>query len=137
MYHSAEYYWDTKHKAFPFFATVPLGMTAHELEAWMYFGGGQELWDELSARFGLKGLLAGNTGVQMGGWFQEPIKSLEQIKTLKMRIPGLGGDVLKRLGAEIINLPGGEILAAIKSGRLNAAEWIGRGTTRRSASTPC
>jgi TRAP-type mannitol/chloroaromatic compound transport system substrate-binding protein len=125
MYHGAEYYWDTKHKAFPFFTTVPLGMTAHELEAWMHFGGGQELWDELSAQFGVKALLAGNTGVQMGGWYAEPIKSIDQLRSLKMRIPGLGGEVIKRFGGEAVALPGGEILAAIKSGRINAAEWVG------------
>ncbi|MGB0085760.1 MAG: TRAP transporter substrate-binding protein [Rhodomicrobiaceae bacterium] len=125
MYHSAEYYWDKKHQAFPFFCTVPLGMTAHELEAWMDFGGGQELWDELSAPFGVKGFLAGNTGVQMGGWFQQPITSLDHIKALKMRIPGLGGEVIKRLGGETVVVPGGEILAALKSGKINAAEWVG------------
>jgi TRAP-type mannitol/chloroaromatic compound transport system substrate-binding protein len=125
MYHGAEYYWDKKHKAFPFFTTVPLGMTAHELEAWVHFGGGQELWDELSAQFGIKAMLAGNTGVQMGGWYQEPVKSIEQVKGLKMRIPGLGGEVIKRLGGQAVNLPGGEILPAIKSGKLNAAEWVG------------
>lgn len=125
MYHGAEYYWDKKHKAFPFFTTVPLGMTAHELEAWMHFGGGQQLWDELSAQFGVKALLAGNTGVQMGGWYAEPIKSLDQLRSLKMRIPGLGGEVIKRFGGEAVALPGGEIIAAIKNGRINAAEWVG------------
>ncbi len=125
MYHGAEYYWDKKHKAFPFFCTVPVGMTAHELEAWMHFGGGQELWDELSAQFGVKAMLAGNTGVQMGGWFKTPITSLGDIKALKMRIPGLGGEVIKRLGGQSIVLPGGEILAALKSGKVNAAEWVG------------
>lgn len=125
MYHACEYYWDKEHKAFQFFTTVPLGMTAHEVEAWIYFGGGQELWDELSAQFGLKALLAGNTGVQMGGWYQTPIKSLDQLKELKMRMPGLGGEVIKRFGGETINTPGGEILAALKSGKINAAEWVG------------
>lgn len=125
MYHGVEYYWDKKHKAFPFFGAVPLGMTAHELEAWVHFGGGQELWDELSAQFGIKALLAGNTGVQMGGWFQQPITSLDQIKGLKMRIPGLGGEVIRRLGGEAISLPGGEILEALKTGRINATEWVG------------
>lgn len=125
MYHGVEYYWDKKHKAFPFFGSVPVGMTAHELEAWVHFGGGQELWDELSAQFGIKAMLAGNTGVQMGGWYKEPIKSLDQIKGLKMRIPGLGGEVIKRLGGETLTTPGGEILAAIKAGKLNAAEWVG------------
>jgi TRAP-type mannitol/chloroaromatic compound transport system substrate-binding protein len=125
MYHGAEYYWDKKHKAFPFFCAVPVGMTAHEIEAWIHFGGGQKLWDELSGQFGVKSFLAGNTGVQMGGWFQTPIKTLDQIKDLKMRIPGLGGEVIKRLGGQAINVPGGEILDALKSGRINAAEWVG------------
>lgn len=125
MYHGAEYYWDKKHEAFPFFCAVPVGMTAHELEAWIHFGGGQELWDELSGQFGVKSFLAGNTGVQMGGWYQNPIKTLGQIKDLKMRIPGLGGEVIKRLGGQAINVPGGEILEALKSGRINAAEWVG------------
>jgi TRAP-type mannitol/chloroaromatic compound transport system substrate-binding protein len=125
MYHGAEYYWDTKHKAYPFFTTVPVGMTAHELEAWIHFGGGQELWDELAAQFGIKALLCGNTGVQMGGWFQNPITSVADIKGLKMRIPGLGGEVIKRLGGQSINVPGGEILSALKSGQINAAEWVG------------
>ena len=125
MYHGCEYYWDTKHKAYPFFTTVPVGMTAHELEAWIHFGGGQELWDELAAQFGIKALLCGNTGVQMGGWFQNPITSVADIKGLKMRIPGLGGEVIKRLGGQSINVPGGEILAALQSGQINAAEWVG------------
>ncbi len=125
MYHGAEYYWDKKHPCYPFFTTVPMGMTAAELEAWIHFGGGQELWDELAGQFGLKCLLAANTGVQMGGWFQSPIKSLDQIKALKMRIPGLGGEVIRRLGGQAVNLPGGQILAALKSGEINATEWIG------------
>lgn len=125
MYHGTEYYWDKKHKAFSFFSTVPLGMTAHEIEAWMHFGGGQELWDELAARYGVKSLLAGNTGVQMGGWYKDPIKSLDEIQALKMRIPGLGGEVIKRLGGEAVSLPGGQILDALRSGEINATEWIG------------
>ncbi len=125
MYHGAEYYWDKKHKAYPFFTTVPLGMTAHEIEAWVHFGGGQELWDELAAQFGLKCFLAANTGVQMGGWYQTPITTLEEIKNLKIRMPGLGAEVIRRLGGEAIAIPAGEILEALKSGKINAAEWIG------------
>ena len=125
MYHGAEYYWEKKHRAFPFFCSVPVGMTAHELEAWIHFGGGQELWDELSGQFGIKCFMAGNTGVQMGGWFRTPIKSVSQIKDLKMRIPGLGGEVVRRLGGEAVNLPGGQILEALKTGRITAAEWVG------------
>jgi len=125
MYHGAEYYWEKKHKAFNFFTAVPLGMTAHELEAWIHFGGGQELWDELSAGFGVKALLAGNTGVQMGGWYKSPITSVDDLRALKMRIPGLGGEVIRRLGGEAISVPGGEILDALRTGRITAAEWVG------------
>jgi TRAP-type mannitol/chloroaromatic compound transport system substrate-binding protein len=125
IYHGVEYYWQDKHKAFPFFAAVPLGLTAHELEAWVQFGGGQELWDELSGQFGIKPFLAGNTGVQMGGWYQNSIETLEDIKNLKMRIPGLGGEVIKRLGGQTIDVPGDKILDALKSGEINAAEWVG------------
>ena len=125
MYHAADYYWQKRHKAYNFFTSVPMGMTALELDAWIKFGGGQALWDELSAQFGIKPFLAGNTGVQMGGWFQKPIGSLADMKALKMRIPGLGGEVVRRLGGEAVTLPGGEIPGALASGKINAAEWVG------------
>lgn len=125
MYHAADYYWQKRHKAYNFFTSVPMGMTALELDAWIRFGGGQALWDELSAGFGVKPFLAGNTGVQMGGWFRNPIRSLDDMKQLKMRIPGLGGEVIKRLGGQAITLPGGEIPAALANGKINAAEWVG------------
>lgn len=124
MYHAADYYWQKRHKGFNFFTSVPLGLTAKELNAWIFFGGGQKLWDELSGQFGIKPLLAGNTGVQMGGWFKDPITSLDDLKTLKMRIPGLGGATLQALGAETITTPGGEIFAKLQSGEINATEWI-------------
>lgn len=125
MYHAADYYWQKKHPAYNFFTSVPMGMTALEFDAWIRFGGGQALWDELSAQFGIKPLLAGNTGVQMGGWFKSPIRSVADIKTLKMRIPGLGGEVVRRLGGSVVVLPGGEIPDALETGRINAAEWVG------------
>ncbi len=125
MYHAADYYWQGRHKAYNFFTSVPMGMTALELDAWIRFGGGQALWDELSGQFGIKPFLAGNTGVQMGGWFRNPIRSLNDMKQLKMRIPGLGGEVIKRLGGEAITIPGGEIPAALANGKINAAEWVG------------
>ena len=125
MYHAADYYWQGRHKAYNFFTSVPMGMTALELDAWIRFGGGQALWDELSGQFGIKPFLAGNTGVQMGGWFRNPIRSLDDMKQLKMRIPGLGGEVIKRLGGEAVTLPGGEIPAALANGKINAAEWVG------------
>ncbi|KKJ75113.1 ABC transporter substrate-binding protein, partial [Kiloniella litopenaei] len=96
MYHAAEYYWQGKHKAFNFFTAVPFGFTANELDAWVHYGGGQELWDKLSAQYNLKSFMAGNTGVQMGGWFNKEINTLEDFKGLKIRMPGLGGEVLRR-----------------------------------------
>ncbi len=125
IYHGAEYYWQGKSKAFNFFAAVPLGLTASELSAWVNFGGGQELWDELSAQFNIKAMLCGNTGVQMGGWFNKEIKTLEDLKGLKMRIPGLGGEVIRRLGGTAVSLPGGEIFPALQSGAIDATEWVG------------
>jgi TRAP-type mannitol/chloroaromatic compound transport system substrate-binding protein len=125
MGHGASYYWQGKSKAFNFFAAVPFGLTANELSAWIHYGGGQELYDEGYARFGLKPFLAGNTGVQMGGWFRKEIKSIEDFKGLKMRMPGLGGEVLRRVGATAENLAGGEIFPALSSGRIDATEWVG------------
>ena len=125
MYHGAEYYWQGKSKAFNFFTAVPFGLTANEMDAWTNFGGGQELWDELSAQFNVKAFAAGNTGVQMGGWFNKEIKSLEDYKGLKIRMPGLGGEVLRRIGAAAVTLPGGEIYPALQSGAIDATEWVG------------
>ena len=125
MYHAAEYYWVGKSKAFAFFAAVPFGMTATEINAWIYWNGGQELWDELGAQFNIKPFMAGNTGVQMGGWFAKEVNSLEDYKGLKFRMPGLGGEVLRRLGAAVVNLPGGEIFPALQSGAIDGSEWVG------------
>ncbi|MDJ0683300.1 MAG: TRAP transporter substrate-binding protein [Alphaproteobacteria bacterium] len=125
MYHGAEYYWQGKHKAFNFFTAVPYGFTANEIDAWIYHGGGQELWDELTAQFNVKSLACGNTGVQMGGWFNKEITSLEDYKGLKIRMPGLGGEVLRRIGASAIALPGGEIFPSLQSGAIDATEWVG------------
>lgn len=125
MGHSTPYYWQGKSKAFNFFTNVPFGLTANELSAWIHFGGGQELWDEGYASFGLKSFLAGNTGAQMGGWFRKEIKSLEDLKGLRMRMPGLGGEVLRRVGATAENLAGSEIFSALASGRIDATEWVG------------
>jgi len=125
MYHGAEYYWQGKHKAFNFFTAVPFGLTANEMDAWLNFGGGQELWDELAAGFNLKSFAAGNTGVQMGGWFNKEINTLEDYKGLKIRMPGLGGEVLRRIGASAVTLPGGEIFPSLQSGAIDATEWVG------------
>lgn len=125
IYHSAEYYWQGKSKAFSFFTAVPLGLTATEMIGWMEFGGGQELWDDLAAKFNIKGFHAGNTGHQMGGWFKKEINSLEGFKGLKMRMPGMGGEVIRRLGGAAVKLSGGEIYQALQSGAIDATEWVG------------
>ena len=123
--HSASYYWIAKHKSLPFFCAVPGGLTVLEHNAWIQYGGGQDLWDSVYGQFGLKAFMAGNTGVQMGGWFREPIKSLDDFKGLKMRIPGLAAEVINRMGATAVNMPGGEIMPALESGVIDAAEWVG------------
>jgi TRAP-type mannitol/chloroaromatic compound transport system substrate-binding protein len=125
MYHSADYYWQSYSPAFSFFCAVPFGLTASEMNSWIYWGGGQELWDTLGAEFSLKPLLVGNTGVQMGGWFAKEVTGVESYKGLRYRMPGLGGEVLRRLGAIVVNLPGGEIVASLQSGAIDASEWIG------------
>lgn len=125
MYHGPEYYWAGKSKAFPFFTAVPFGMTASEIMGWTEFGGGQALWDELSARFNIKPIVAANTGHQLAGWFKRPINSLEDLRGLKIRMPGVGGEVMRRVGASAVALPGGEIYAALQSGAIDAAEWVG------------
>lgn len=125
MYHSAEYYWEKKSPAFSFFAAVPFGFTANELFAWVHYGGGQELWDTLSAQFNIKPFLCCNTGTQMGGWCTREIASLQQLKGLRYRMPGLGGEVLRRLGAIVVNVPGGNIVASLKSGAIEGSEWVG------------
>ena len=125
MGHGAAYYWKGKSEAAQFFAAVPFGLTAQEMNGWLYHGGGMELWNEVYAPFGLIPAAAGNTGVQMGGWFNKPINSLADLKGLKMRIPGLGGEVLRRLGGTPVSLPGGEIFTSLKSGAIDATEWVG------------
>ena len=125
MYHAAEYYWQGKSKGFSFFTAVPLGMTASEIMGWVEFGGGQALWDDLSARFKIKPFHAGNTGHQTGGWFKKEMHSLEDFKGLKMRMPGLGGEVIRRLGGAAVRLAGGEIYQALQSGSIDATEWVG------------
>jgi TRAP-type mannitol/chloroaromatic compound transport system substrate-binding protein len=125
MYHGAEYYWQGKSPAFNFFTSVPMGMTATEISAWIEFGGGQQLWDELSGQFNIKPFMAGNSGHQMGGWFKREINTLEDFRGLRMRIPGLGGNVLRELGGAAVTLSGGEIYPALQSGAIDATEWIG------------
>lgn len=125
MGHSAAYYWKGKAPAAPFFCAVPFGLNAQEMNGWLYNGGGLELWRELYAPFGLVPFPAGNTGVQMAGWFRKPVASAADLRGLKMRIPGLGGEVMARAGATPVNLPGAEIFSSLQSGAIDAAEWVG------------
>ncbi len=124
-YTSAEYYWKGKHPGFAFFTSVPFGLTYTEMGAWIFHLGGQELWDELSGDFGIKCLPNGNTGVQMGGWFRKEIETVDDLKGLKMRIPGLGGDVMAKVGASPVSLPGSQIYENLVSGAIDATEWVG------------
>jgi len=125
MYHAADYYWKGKHPGWAYFTSVPFGLTYTEFNAWIRFGGGQELWDEIAGDFGLKCVLCGNTGVQMGGWFRKEMNSANDFKGLKMRIPGLGGDVIAKLGASQVSLPGSQIYENLVSGAIDATEWVG------------
>lgn len=125
MGHGVAYYWKGKSEATQLFAAVPFGMNAQEMNAWMYYGGGLDLWRELYAPFNLVPAPAGSTGVQMGGWFNREIRSLADLEGLKMRIPGLGGEVLQRAGGTPVTLPGSEIFTALQTGSIDATEWVG------------
>jgi TRAP-type mannitol/chloroaromatic compound transport system substrate-binding protein len=125
MCHSTGNYWETKSPAFTFFAAMPFGFTADELFAWIHHGGGQELWDALSGEFNIKPLLCTNTGCQMGGWFTREVNSPEGFRGLRYRMPPPGAEVLRRLGAIVVLLPAGDIMQALKSGALDATEWVG------------
>ncbi len=124
-YIGADYYWTGKHPALAYFTAVPFGMSFAEINAWCLYGGGMEIWDKVQDQFGLKGLPAGNTGTQAGGWFNKEIESADDFKGLKMRIPGLGGQVLAKLGASTVSLPGGQIYENLVSGTIDATEWVG------------
>ncbi len=119
------YFWAGKSFAAQYFTAVPFGMDALSMNAWLSQGGGQALWDEVYAPFGLKGLAVGNTGMQMTGWFRKPIKSVADFKGLRMRIPGLAGKVYEKLGVSVKLLPGGEIFPALERGVIDAAEFVG------------
>lgn len=125
MGHAGAYYWKGKSEATQFFSAVPFGLTAQEMNAWLYYGGGMELWRELYKPFGIIPAPTGNSGVQMAGWFNREINSIDDLKGLKMRIPGLGGEVLRRAGGTTVNMPGGELFTSLQSGALDATEWVG------------
>jgi TRAP-type mannitol/chloroaromatic compound transport system substrate-binding protein len=125
MGHDASYYHKGKVDAAQFFTAIPFGMNCMELNAWIYYGGGLKLWRELYEPFDLVPFLCGNTGVQMGGWFNREINRLDDLKGLKMRIPGLGGEVLRRAGGTPVTLPGAEIFTSLQTGAIDATEWVG------------
>ncbi|WP_347849385.1 twin-arginine translocation signal domain-containing protein, partial [Planktomarina sp.] len=125
MYHSADYYFLGQHPGYAFFTAVPFGATAQELTNWYYHDGGQDLHDELGSIFGLKSFLCGNSGSQSGGWFRKEIKSAQDLAGLRFRMPGLGGQVLGKLGVSVQNIPGGELYQALSSGALDGLEWVG------------
>ena len=125
MGHGSAYYWAGKVPEAQFFSTVPFGMTARGMNAWLYDGGGLELWREIYKPFHVIPFPLGNTGVQMGGWFNKEINSLEDIQGLKMRIPGLGGKVLAKAGGNPILLAGSEVYTALERNTIDATEWIG------------
>jgi len=125
MGHTATYYWKGKAPAAQFFTSIPFGMTAQELHGWIYYGGGLELWQEVYAPHGLVPFIAGSSGPQMGGWFNREINSVDDLKGLKMRIPGLGGEILRRAGGTPTNIPGAELFTALQTGTIDATEWVG------------
>ena len=125
MGHDASYYHKGKVAAAQFFTSIPFGMNAAELDGWLHYGGGLELWRELYAPFNIVPFPCGNTGVQMGGWFNREINSAADLRGLKMRIPGLGGEVIQRAGATPVTMPGSEIYTSLQTGVIDAAEWVG------------
>jgi len=125
LYHGADYYWTSKSRAYPFFTAVPFGMTVTEQVGWLEAGGGQELWDKLAEPFGVKPFAAGNTGHQLGGWFKNELTDVDGLRGLKIRMPGIGGEVMRRAGASPVLLPGSELYQSLQSGAIEATEWVG------------
>ena len=121
----ASYYWKGKIPSAVFYTAVPFGMTAQEMNGWLHYGGGLELWRELYAPFGVRPFAGGSTGVQMAGWFNRELKSAEDLKGLKMRIPGLAGEVFTASGGTSVRLAGGEIYTSMQTGVIDAVEWVG------------
>lgn len=125
MGHSAAYFWQGRLPAAPYFCAVPFGLDAAGMNAWLQAGGGLALWRELYAPHGVLPFAAGNTGMQLAGWFRRPVRALPDLAGLRMRIPGLGGEVMARLGVNTVNLPGAELIGAMQAGTLDATEWLG------------
>lgn len=125
MSHGAAYYWQNKSVGLSFFTGVPFGMTSRELTGWVRYLGGQEIWDEIYDQFGLMGFLSGDTGTQAGGWFPNELNGLDDIQGMRFRTPGLGGRVWQNIGVSVTNMAAGEIFAALQTGSLDAAEFVG------------
>jgi len=123
--HSTAYYWKGKLSSADFFTVVPMGLTAEEMNSWLYYGGGMELWEEAYQPFGLIPNAAGNTGTQMGGWFNREINSIADLSGLKIRMPGLGAEVYEKIGAVPVNLPGNELFQGMQTGLIDAVEFVG------------
>ena len=123
--HTASYYYIGKNPALAFGTSIPFGLNAQQQNAWLYHGGGMDAMNKLYADFNVMSFPGGNTGAQMGGWFKREVKSVADLKGLKMRIPGLGGEVMSRLGVNVQVLPGGEVFLALDRGAIDAAEWVG------------
>ena len=125
MGHGAAYYWKGKIPASVFFTGVPFGLIGSEINGWLYHGGGMELYHEAYAPAGVIPWPIGNSGTQMGGWFNREIRGVEDLTGLKMRIPGLGGEVLSRLGGTTVAIPASEVFTSLQSGAIDATEWVG------------
>lgn len=123
--HGPTYYAAGKNPALHWFTGVPFGMTSNEHYAWLRWGGGQAIWDEIYAQRGLKPIYSGNSNTQSGGWFKKPVESVESLKGLNMRIAGLGGEIYRKLGVNAVLMPPPEIFQALQSGAIDAAEWVG------------
>jgi TRAP-type mannitol/chloroaromatic compound transport system substrate-binding protein len=123
--HSAPFFWLGKSAALNYFGSIPLGLLENEIAAWLYVGDGMTLWEEAMAPFGIKPLFAGSSGISAGGWYRKEINSLDDLKGLKLRMAGLGGEVMKRLGATPVLTPPAEVFQAMSSGTVDAAELIG------------
>lgn len=124
--HTASYYYVGKSPVMGFGSSLPFGFTAQQQNAWLYEGGGlKRLQEFYASKFNVIQFPGGNTGAQMGGWFRKEISSMSDLQGLKMRIPGLGGQVMAKLGVTVQTLPGGEIFQALQTGAIDAAEWVG------------
>ncbi len=121
----ASYYWSGRVPEAQFFSAVPFGMNAQQMNSWLMSGGGMQLWEDLYAQYDLVPFPGGNTGVQMGGWFNREVNTLEDLQGLKMRIPGFGGKVISRAGVTAMAVPGSEVFTSLERGMIDATEWIG------------